>query len=214
MGDAERSVVMVGAGGHARVVADALLPKLPVGHLSRDEETDVEHVLGPKLGGDERLDDLAASGHSFALGVGFVNRAGAARRAEIIDAIEATGTADMLTVCHERAIVSPSATLGPGCYVGAGAIVGTGVSIAAGAIVNSGAVIDHDCRVGRNVHVAPGVVISGGVEIGSDTLIGVGATVLQNVRIGSRVVIGAGAVVLANVADDVTAVGVPARATT
>ena len=205
-----RGVVIVGAGAHARVVAEAIAPRQLAGYLCpAGDSGDVR--LGPRLGGDERAADLTASGHAIAIGIGFVDAVGARRRAALLDDLLAVRDVDLLTVTHTRSIVSEGASLGAGAYVGAGAIVGVDVEVGTGAIVNTGAILDHDCRVGRNTHIAPGAVLSGGVSVGDDTLVGVGATVRQNVRIGARVVVGAGAVVVDDLPDDVTAVGVPAR---
>lgn len=202
-------VVMVGAGGHARVVAEALLPRRVIGHLT-PENTDhrIESLLGDRLGGDDAAVGLAAAGCTFALGVGSVDRRSVDHRAELLETLAGC---HLEVVRHARAIVSPTADLSGGSFIGPGAIVGTGARLAMGSIVNSGAVIDHDCRIGRNVHVAPGAVVSGDVTIDDDALIGVGSTIRQGLRIGSRVVVGAGAVVIDDLVDGVTVVGVPAR---
>ena len=71
--------------------------------------------------------------------------------------------------------------------------------------------MDHDCVIGRAVHIAPGAHLCGGITVGERTLIGAGATVIPNLRIGSDVVIGAGATVVGDIPDGVTALGTPAR---
>lgn len=208
MADGAAGVVIVGAGGHARVVAEALHPRRVVGHLSPADAVAAER-LGPRLGGDVDAATLAEAGHVFVIGIGFVDRAGADRRARLLDSLGAT---ELATVLHPSAVVSSSAIVGSGTFVGPGAVVGTGVVLGRGVIVNSGAVIDHDCQIADNVHIGPRAVLSGDVHVGADTLIGVGAAVLQGVHIGSRVIVGAGAAVVGDLADDVVAVGVPARA--
>lgn len=202
-------VVMVGAGGHARVVADALLPRRVIGHLAPGSgDHRAEASLGERLGDDDDAQRLAEAGCTFALGIGYADRDGASRRAGILEALR---DCEFESIVHPRSIVSPSAQVRTGSFVGPGAMVGVGVRVGNAVIVNSGAIVDHDCRIGTNVHVAPGAVISGGVTIGDDTLIGAGATVRQRLTIGSRVVVGAGAVVVADVSDGETVVGVPAR---
>lgn len=208
-------VVLVGAGGHARVVVEAMNARgRPlVGHVAADghgSDSTIDGIsVGRWLGTDDAIADLIVAGHSFALGLGFVDRAGAERRARILTALT---DADLLTVVHDRSTVSPSASLGRGVFVAGAAFVGTSTRLGDGVIVNSGAVVDHESRLETNVHIASGATLSGSVSIGPDSLIGAGATVRQGVRIGSGVVVGAGAVVVADVADGVTVVGVPARA--
>lgn len=207
-GQVEPEVVIVGAGGHARVVADAFEGRV-VGHLSPSgSTTDRGASIGPRLGADEDLQSVVQTNHVIAIGIGFVDREGAVRRRLLVDSLERTGLA---TVVHRRAIVSDSAELAAGVFVAAGAVIGPHAVIGVAGIVNSGAVVEHDCRLGRNVHVGPGCTLSGGVDVGDDVLVGVGATVLQGVRIGNGAVVGAGAVVIHDVPDGATAVGVPAR---
>ena len=202
-------VVILGAGGHARVVAEALQPRPVAGYLTPHEGVGpAAAVLGPRLGDDTAVGELAATGHHVAVGLGFVDRAGAASRSRLLEQLDGV---QLVTVRHPQVIVSPSVVVGAGSFIGPGAVVGTGAELGRAAVVNSGAVVDHDCRIGDNVHVASGAVLSGGVSVGDHTLVGAGATVRQGVQIGSSVVVGAGAVVIDDLADGVTAVGVPAR---
>lgn len=201
-------VVVVGAGGHARVVAEALASHTVAGYLA-PADTDVP-ALGRRLGSDDDIDELGAAGHEFALGIGFVDRAGAERRARLIGRL---GGVTLVAVAHPRSTVSPSAVLEPGAFVAAGAVVGTAAHVGRAAIVNTGAVVDHDCHLGVNVHIASGATLAGGVTVGDHTLVGAGATVRQGITIGTRAVVGAGAVVIDDVPDGATALGVPARST-
>lgn len=201
-------IVMIGAGGHARVVAEAMPTGSLAGHVAPHDPAGTSSVLGDHLGDDTAIEELAADGHRFVVGVGFVDREGSARRRDLLARL---GDARLAQVRHPSAEISPSCRLGAGVQVLAGAIVGTNVGLGDAVIVNTGAVVDHDCEIGANVHIAPGAVLSGTVRVGDDTLIGVGATVLQGVAIGSDVVVGAGSVVIDDVADGSTVVGVPAR---
>lgn len=200
--------VVLGAGGHARVVVDALPGGVAGGHVSPEPATDAR--LGPHLGGDHVIAALAKAGHGFVLGLGFVDGGGARRRAGLLEQL-AAADADLVTVVHAAATVSASASIGPGAFVAAGAVLGPDVRIGRGSIVNTRASVDHDCVIGDNVHIAPGAVLSGGVRVGADSLIGVGAVVIQGITIGAGVVVGAGAVVVADLPDGVIARGVPAK---
>lgn len=202
-----RPVVLLGAGGHARVLLQALraLDVPVVGFIAPTAEGS---RLGdvPWLGGDDALASLAD--------VDLVNAVGSAGRVERRAAAHESGTAAGLrfrTVVHPRAIVDDSAVLGEGVQVLAGAVVGAGARLGDDVIVNTAAVVEHDGVVGAHSHIASGALLAGDVTVGGSTHVGLGARVIQGVAIGSSCVIGAGAVVLADVPDGATAVGIPAR---
>lgn len=205
--DDQPTVVILGSGGHARVVAEAveLTGRTVVGHVAPNPR--VDGFLGDYLGDDNSIASLIADGHQLAVGLGFVDRIGAYRRAEILNHVENSA----MLVVHPSSIISPTANICEGAFIAAGAVVGPSTSVGAFSIINTGAVVDHDGLIGRNVHIGPGACLSGGVEIGDHTLIGVGVSVVQGVRIGAGVVVGAGSVVVTDIASETTAVGVPAR---
>lgn len=201
-------IVVIGAGGHARVMAEAVrLSGMAIaGHIA--PEPGDTRCLGPYLGQDDVIAALVRAGHVLALGIGFADQSGAARRDALLGRL---GDARLLRVTHPNAIISPSATLDEGAFLAAGSVVGTGTRIGRAAIVNTGAVVDHDAVVGANSHIATGARVAGGVRIGAGSLIGAGAVLRQGLVIGNRVVVGAGAVVIGPVEDDQTVVGNPAR---
>lgn len=198
-------VVLIGGGGHARVVAEALrLGGWQVaGHLAPQSGG-----VGDWLGADDALPRLIAQGHLVALGMGFVTAAGAACRATLLASIP---TDALLSVYHPLAILSDQAVIGPGAALCAGCIVATDAQIGAGAIVNTGAIVDHSSCLGINSHAATGARLSGDVRVGRDVLIGAGAVVRQGITIGDAAIIGAGAVVIADVPPGAVMIGNPAR---
>lgn len=120
--------------------------------------------------------------------------------------------AELVTLVHPRASVSPFGEIGRGSVVMAGAVINVDAQVGEAAIVNTGATIDHDCRLGDAVHISPGAHLAGGVVVGDLSWLGIGSSVRQGVRIGERVIVGAGAAVIHDIADGLTVVGVPARA--
>lgn len=205
--------VLIGGGGHARVVLDALCegggieffgvvdPELP-------EQTLLAFGLR-HLGGDEVLPELRARGAThFAMGLGGThdNRP---RRDLFLRAV-AAGLAP-LRVLHPKAILSRHARLEPGVTLLAGGVVNAGAELAAGALINTGALVEHDCRIGAHAHVATGARLAGAVRVGALAHIGAGAVVLQGLVVGEGAIVGAGAVVLEDVAAGAVAVGNPAR---
>lgn len=198
--------IILGAGGHARVMAEALnLCDLALlGHLAPSQGQGV----GPYLGPDRALKDEAHSTTRVLIGLGFVNTDSMIRRKQVLHSIAPNRLA---TLVHPLAIVSPSAKIAAGAFIAAGAIIGTGAQIGLGAIVNTGAIVDHDCVICTNTHVATGVRLAGGVTVMDDCLIGTGAVVRQGITIGMGAIVAAGAVVVRDVPAAVTVMGVPAR---
>lgn len=205
-------VIVIGAGGHARVVADALraAEREVLGFTDTDltrHGAQLDGVL--VLGGDEMLATYRAANVVLANGIGSIGVP--TRRRAVHEALVADGWR-FTTVLHPRATVSPHARLEEGAQVMAGAVVQPGAVIGVGSIVNTGALVDHDCVLGAHCHVAPGATLSGEVHLGTECHVGTGAVVVQGVRLGARTLIGAGAVVVRDHSGAATLVGVPARA--
>ena len=206
-------VIGMGAGGHAKVVIEAL--RLAgawniIGLLDPNEHLHDMTMAGvPVLGGDEQLTHLKASGvrHAF-VGVG-ASPSTSVRRA-LFATLKHAGF-DIVDTIHPRAFVSPSARIGEGFTALAGAVIHTDAVLGDNVIVNTGAIVEHDCVIGDQVHVASRAILTGGVMVGHGAFVGAGACVSPQVRIGPGAVIGAGAVVVRDVAAETVVVGVPAR---
>lgn len=201
-------LLIVGAGGHGRVVADIAASDGGWTEIAfLDDAVPVSQKSGawPVAGGFSQLASLAGR---FDACIGAL---GDARlRLEHLAHAKAAGYR-IPTLLHPQAAVSGRAQLGEGVVVCAGGIVNIGATIARGVIVNTGATVDHDCRLEEGVHVCPGAHLAGNVTVGARTWFGIGAVAKQGIRIGSDVTVGAGAVCLEDVPDGVTVVGVPAR---
>lgn len=195
-------LVLVGAGGHALVVAESALG---VGFaIAGFYDDDPQAALAKRLS-IRCLGPLAG-----AAGEGLIVALGDLRLRDAAIARLGAVAGRAVSVVSGAAYVSGSADVGPGVFVGPRAVVHSFARIGAHAIINTGAIVEHECDIGENVHVAPGAVLGGNVWIGPGTLVGLGSRVLPGVRIGDRCVVGAGAVVLDDVPDGATVVGVPA----
>jgi sugar O-acyltransferase (sialic acid O-acetyltransferase NeuD family) len=198
------SLLIFGAGGHGRVVADAAMA---AGRWLRVLASDRNPARcnGELLAGVPLLPAYAATAAAGAVHVAIGD---ASNRAKEVAALPAGLLA---TVVHPRASVSPHAGIAPGCFIAAQAVVGPNARLGISVIVNHGAVVDHDVVVGEFSHVAPLAALGGGARLGRRVLVGSGASVLPGVSVGDDVVIGAGAVVAHDLPQAGTYAGVPAR---
>lgn len=203
-------IIVVAAGGHGRVLIDALLssgarirglvdPALAVGSLVMDTVV---------LGGDEVLDRVEPSRCWLANGLG-ANPSTVAR-ATVHRRLVACGYR-FATVVHPSAIVGRASELAEGCQIMARAVVQCGVRIGRNVVVNTTASLDHDVIVGDDAFIAPGAILCGNVQLGVGAFVGAGAILLPGVRIGAGAVIAAGAVVRSEVPAGKVYAGVPAR---
>ncbi|MCC7162716.1 MAG: acetyltransferase [Anaerolineae bacterium] len=204
-------VIIVGAGGHAQVVADCLLRArdkggkfIPIGFVDDNPEFSDKSFLSLQVLG--ALADLASIPHD-----GVVVAVGNNRVRETIVARFAGEGEHFVTVIHPSAIIAPDVLIADGAMLCAGCVVNTGSVIGAHVIVNTASSIDHHNQIGAFAHVAPGVHLGGDVSVGKGSLIGIGATVINGIKIGAASVVGAGAVVIRDVEDYEMVAGVPAR---
>jgi sugar O-acyltransferase (sialic acid O-acetyltransferase NeuD family) len=200
-----RAVVVYGAGGHGRVVADAAQCAgfEVLGFLDDQSAVGAEVGSGRVLGGSGWW-----RGHPD---VDVVLAVGDNSSRQRLGADLARDGRQALTVVHPSAVVSGAASLGPGVVVLALAVVNTDAKIGAGAIVNSAAVVEHDVIVGNYAHVSPNSTLAGAAQLGDSSQLGAGACVLPGIAVGSRSVVGAGAVVTHDVPGGSVCAGVPAR---
>jgi sugar O-acyltransferase (sialic acid O-acetyltransferase NeuD family) len=195
-------LLILGAGGHGRVAADAALAEgwQPVVASDRDPVR-WGLVLLPQVP-VLSIEDAVARSTVVHVAIGSAS----AREREA----KAIGL-PLATIVHPHATISTHAQIEPGCLLTARCVVAPGARIGTCVIVNHGAVVDHDVQVGDYTHIAPLVSLGGGVRIGSRVLVGSGASVLPGVRIGDDIVIGAGAVVCEDLEAPGVYAGVPAR---
>jgi sugar O-acyltransferase (sialic acid O-acetyltransferase NeuD family) len=206
-----RKVIVFGAGGHAKVVIDALEKQANVPEiLVFDDNPDLwgKQLIGyPVIGNLEALlnqvSDLDVEYVVVALG-------NIAHRLKVAGRLEDNGI-QLGNVIHPTAAISRSVEVGYDTVLFANTAVNTDSKIGNHVIINTGATVDHDCNIADGVHIAPGVNICGGVTVGYGSFIGAGSVVIPGVKIGSHVVVGAGSTVLGDIKDRLTVAGSPAK---
>jgi sugar O-acyltransferase (sialic acid O-acetyltransferase NeuD family) len=199
-------VVVLCAGGHARVVVEALRSRGVTPHAMTDRDptrkgTSIGGIL--IIGTNEQVMEMSKVDTELANGLG--NRAaradsGLAARRMLFERFITLGYR-FPVITHAASVVASDAMLGLGSQVLAGAVVQPGAVVGRNVIINTGAIVEHDCRVSDHAHLAPGVVLCGGVSIGEETHIGAGAVVLNGLSVGKRAVVAAGAVVTTDIGD-------------
>jgi sugar O-acyltransferase (sialic acid O-acetyltransferase NeuD family) len=203
-----RTLLVVGAGGHGRVVADAAVESgvwervvFLDDRFPALDSSDGWPVVGVATLDQRWIRDYPAI--AVAIGENTV-RLDCARR------FLALGYA-LPTVVHPSACIGRSAVIGDGTVLLAQSAVNSGARLGVGCIINTAAVVEHDCELGDGVHVSPAAALAGAVRVGECAWIGIGASVNQEIRIGAAAVIAAGAAVVRDVGAGRTAVGIPAR---
>ena len=191
-----KSVVIIGSGGHGRVVADIVKKSgdKVVGFL--DDFNTGEHIIG-KISDCEKFAD-----YSFVIAIG----SNKIRR----DIYEKYSELKYYTAIHPRAVISENVTLGAGTVVMANAVINSGAIVGTHTIINTACVVEHDNKIGNFVHISPGAVLCGTVMVGDVTHIGAGAVVKNNIDICGECKIGCGAAVVKNITKPGVYVGVPA----
>lgn len=189
-------VVIVGGGGHAKVVIDILQLSGEhdvIGVL--DQGAERSGLLGvPILGGDDMLETLKARG---AGGVIVALGDNQQRRALFNRAVLAG--LEPVNAIHPTAIISRHSRVGRGIVMVAHVAINADCEVGDNVILNTSSSVDHDGRIGESVHIAPGCHLSGNVTVGEGAFIGTGCSVKDGISIGAWSVIGAGTAVYRDV---------------
>lgn len=199
-----REYVLFGAGGHARVVADAArLAGHTLVKVLVDQITPGLHFAGLPVEPLSALAELPGVAIHVAIGNCSV------RLAQSL-ALAGQGH-PLLTVLHPRSCIAADVLIGAGSLIAAGAIVAPGCELGVAAIVNHGAQVDHDCVIGAGTHIGPGVLLGGHVRIGMRTWLGIGSVLRDRLVVGDDVYLGAGSLLLKDLPTGQLAYGTPAK---
>jgi acetyltransferase EpsM len=202
-------IVLIGAGGHSKVIKDIIHARKGAKLLALldDKYPELRLESGVYTGPISSAQTLLKEKHQLkfivAIGDNEIRRS-------VVDRLSLADE-HYVSLIHETAIISPSATIGRGTVVMAKAVVHAAAKVGHHAVVNTGAIIEHDAILGDYVHAAPNVTLTGAVQAAEGAMIGAAATVIPGKTIGKWAIIGAGATVISDIPADSTAVGTPAR---
>lgn len=198
-----KQLVIIGASGHGKVVADIAKKN---GYENIVFLDDNENLIScgtyPVIGKSDSFREYA--------GDVFVAIGNALVRQKIMEQIELAGRLIPVLI-HPDTVIAEDVIIEHGTVVVAGAIINPGTHIGKGCIINTASSVDHDCDIKDYVHISVGSHIAGTVSLGEHTWIGAGTVVSNNVDICSDCVVGAGAVVVNDIKESGTYVGVPAK---
>lgn len=204
-------VLVIGGGGHAKVVVDTLLenstkilgivdPLQPMGSA-------FSHI--PWIANEDELSNYDPTEIELINAVGSIKET--TRRFEIFKKFKTLGF-NFRSIRHPSSVVSKiDISSGEGLQVMAGAVINVSASLGDNVLINTRAVVEHDTTIGSNTHVASGAVICGGCLVGENVHVGAGSTVNQSLTIGSGSVIASGSVIIDNVQPFSLVAGVPAK---
>ncbi|WP_104802583.1 acetyltransferase [Blautia marasmi] len=195
-------LVIVGAGGHGKVIADIALKNGYTDINFVDDNATGRCIEFSIIGTTDNLEALNDCSTDFVIAIG---------NNSIRRKISESHAVNWIKLIHPSAQVGCGAMVREGTVVMAGAVINPDARIGRHCIINSCAVIEHDNKIGDFVHVSPNAALGGTVCVGDNSHIGIGATVRNNLTIGKNTVIGAGAMVVKDLTESTTYVGIPAK---
>lgn len=203
------SIYVLGAGGHGKVVLDALLTSgLEVKAILDTKIDNAKSIFGiPVWEESQHLEKIGTNQTLLVNGIGA--NPYTELRQQIFLNMKARGFS-FKSFQHPSAIVSKTTTIGEGCQIMAGSVIQSDVLIEENVVINTKSSIDHDCHIHSHAFIAPGAILCGNIIAHSSTFIGANATILPNIHIGKNSIIGAGAVVTKSVPDNTIVAGNPA----
>lgn len=208
----KKKVIVVGAGGHAKVVIDTLklMNREILGLIDSSKELHGKTVLDiPVIGDDSELEKVSPIDVEIVCGIASTGLPTV--RKKVIEKIKKSDFT-FAKVIHPSAVISSSAILSEGVQVMAGAIIQADTKIYTNSIINTSSCVEHDCIIGNYVHIAPKSIIAGYSKIGDISHVGLGARVLQNIILGDETVVGAGSTVTKSFSKGkITLIGTPAK---
>ena len=190
----ENRLLIIGAGGHGKVVADVAMKMNTWKSIQfLDDNQELKRVLGLEVIG--KVEDALKYVHDYQ----FIVAIGDNSLRERIQLNLTMAQAKLALLVHPDAIIGKQVEIGKGTVVMAGVIINSCTHVGSGCIINTGSIIEHDNIIEDYVHVSPGVITGGTVRIGKGTWLGLGSKIINNVSIAGDCIVGAGAVVIEDI---------------
>jgi UDP-perosamine 4-acetyltransferase len=206
-----KKVIVIGSGGHAKVVIDILheMQNVEIFGITSNSLSAGSFYIGYQiLGDDEVLSQYVDQNYFIAMGLGGYRDNNL--REKVYNYAKELGFS-FINVIHPNAIISKTVKLGESIVIFPGVVLNTDVQIGNNSIVATGSTIDHETIIGNNVLVSAGVTVGACSKIQDNSLLALGSKVISGIAIGRNAVVAAGAVVIKNVQNNETVFGIPAK---
>ena len=208
-----KSLIILGAGGHGKVVAETALATKKYQKISfLDDKFSKDNFskdfLEINIIGDLSFSEELKKKNSFTHAIVAIGNSKI--RLQWINKLKELNYI-IPSILHPTAWISPSSNIHEGTVVFAQAAIQSNAIIGKGSIINTSSSVDHDCIIHEGVHICPGARLAGDVQVGEKSIIGIGSSINEGIIIGKNVIVGAGAAVISNLDDNVIAKGVPAK---
>lgn len=197
-------LILIGAGGHAKSVADSI-DKLEYKLCGFIDSNKTGTHMGLPIFGTEVEDIPNYEEYSYFVSIGDVEY-----RKNWFDRIRERRL-NIINIIDSSAIISATAKMGIGNFVGKMAVINADAEIGNDNVINTKALIEHECKVGDHNHLSTNSVINGNVIVGDSVFMGSSSVCNGQLKIGSNAIIGSGSVIIHDVPEKVTVVGVPAK---
>lgn len=204
----QKKVVIIGASGHAKVIADIVKSSKDeiVGFLDDNIDIQGNVIFEDKivLGTSKKEDIEKYKDNYFIIGIG---------SNEVRKLISKKyPSLKWYTAIHPSSIIGSNVEIGEGSVLMAGTVINTGTKVGKHCIINTCSSVDHDNILENYVHISPGTHLAGTVKVMEGTWICAGVTVINNITIAKNNIIGAGATVVRNIeVENSTYIGVPVK---
>lgn len=206
-----KDVVIIGAGGHAKSIANVIYKAGDnvKGFLDDNIEAGTVIIKEKKcevLGSIINALHLQEKYHNieFIIGIGENFK-----RREIAEQYEKN--LNFYTAIDPSSQIALDVEIGKGSVVLANTCINTATKIGKHCIINTAAIIEHDNIIGDYVHISPNATLSGTANVGEMTHIGSGAVIKNNINICNNCIVGAGAVVVKDIKEPGVYAGVPVK---
>lgn len=208
-----KKIVIIGASGHAKVVADIILSrkrdlneKIEIVAFLDDNYKNLKYkeIFGISIvGGLDKIEYFNKENYYFVIGIGnnYI-------REKIF---EQHSKLSYYTAIHPKAVISEEVLIGEGTVIMANVVVNAYSVIGKQCILNTASIIEHDNKLKDYVHVSPNTILCGEVSVNNRSWIGAGTVIKQQVSIGKNVMVGAGSVIIRDVENNCTVVGNPGK---
>ena len=203
-----KDLIVIGSGGHARIIID-IAESLGYGIrgiIDINFNNQKENILDyPVLGNFNIIKKCDPKEDCVIIAIGDQYE-----RAKYYKKARSLGFS-ILSLIHPSTIISKHVKIGKGVIINAGVIINVNSVIGDNTIINTGAIIDHEVTIGNHSHICPGAKLAGRVSIGKYCMVGIGSCIIDNIKIGNNVKVGAGSIIINNVVSNSTFVGVPGK---